>query len=154
LWFEEGCCNILHVEDKYILTDKWMIPENTLREEFQEWADQIPFIQFPSHWQVQVIPTFLGAQARFLVKTETSRENEAVSVYLDCYGRLGHFQDNTPYWEVYACLDKNTEISVSEESDKCGPFRCGMNSIHELKDLIEQALKAIESKNTEFKEDL
>ena len=64
-------------------------------EQWREWIDKIPKLSFPERWLVQVIPPFAGAMARFQVFHGEGR----VSVYLDCYERLGYF--GGPYWEVY-----------------------------------------------------
>jgi hypothetical protein len=64
-------------------------------EEWREWIDKIPPLKFKRNWTVRVIPPFAGAIARFIVETEKGR----VSVYLDCYEKLGYFGE--PYWEIY-----------------------------------------------------
>lgn len=68
-------------------------------EEQDKWRESIgtiPFIKFPAEWQVQVIPPFGGAMARFRVKLPSGADK---SVYLDFHDRLGYMQQ--PYWEVY-----------------------------------------------------
>ena len=60
-----------------------------------KWAQEIPYISFPSDWEVQIIPPFLGALIRFRVK----KGKAEVSIYLDCYNNLGSC--GSPYWEVY-----------------------------------------------------
>lgn len=66
------------------------------QDKWHESIDTIPFIKFPTDWQVQVIPPFGGAMARFRVKLPSGVEK---SVYLDFYDRLGYMRQ--PYWEVY-----------------------------------------------------
>lgn len=78
--------------DKYLLTAKYHEAM-----ESQKWVVEIPFIKFPSDWEIKVIPPFAGAVVRFQVKVPQARS--PVSVYLDCYDRLGFF--GAPYWEVY-----------------------------------------------------
>ena len=67
--------------------------------EYRKWVGEIPFIKFPSDWEVQIIPPFGGAVARFCVK----KGDKQVSIYLDCYERLGIFGE--PYWEIYPYED-------------------------------------------------
>lgn len=68
------------------------------KDEWLKWMNEIPAINFKSDWLVTVIPPFGGAIARFLV-AHKDNPNETISVYLDCYGRLGCM--NQPYWEMY-----------------------------------------------------
>jgi len=63
--------------------------------ENNKWSQEIPYISFPSDWEVQIIPPFLGALIRFRVK----KGKAEVSIYLDCYDNLGSV--GSPYWEVY-----------------------------------------------------
>ena len=63
--------------------------------EYTNWCGEIPYITFPSDWQVQVIPPFAGAVVRFKIK----KGDASVSIYLDCYDILGCY--GQPYWEVY-----------------------------------------------------
>lgn len=37
------------------------------QSEWLQWIEKIPYIQFPAHWFVKVIPPFAGAMARFWV---------------------------------------------------------------------------------------
>lgn len=89
-----------------------------IEEDWVRWANEIPFIKFKAEWEVQVIPPMIGAIARFRVKTD---EENIVSVYLDCYNRLGHF--NGPYWEVFPYRN---DVG-----------RCGINEVDELLRMIE-----------------
>ena len=66
------------------------------KEQWREKITQIPFIKFPKHWGISIIPPFGGAIARFLVKKPKGKEK---SVYLDWFDRLGCC--GSPYWEVY-----------------------------------------------------
>ena len=56
-------------------------------EDWRGWVDKIPFLKFPISVEWKVIPPFVGAIARFLVRVN----GKTVSVYLDCYDRLGVF---------------------------------------------------------------
>jgi hypothetical protein len=64
-------------------------------EEWRKWCEEIPELKFPTGWRVKIIPPFGGAIARFRV----FKGKKDVSVYLDCYDRLGCFGE--PYWEIY-----------------------------------------------------
>lgn len=70
--------------------------------EWRKWTKEIPAINFPSDWAVQVIPPFGGAVARFRVR----KDSKEVSVYLDCYDELGIV--GKPYWEIYPDMDGST----------------------------------------------
>lgn len=63
--------------------------------EYNKWCGEIPYIKFPTDWEVQIIPPFAGAVARFKIR----KGDASVSIYLDCYDRLGCY--GQPYWEVY-----------------------------------------------------
>jgi hypothetical protein len=66
------------------------------QEYWRTWIEKIPLIKFPLDCLLKVIPPFGGAMARFVV-IKGKRE---VSVYLDCFDRLGFMQ--VPYWEIYS----------------------------------------------------
>lgn len=66
-------------------------------EKWRELIDGMPWIQFPADWQIQMIPPFGGATARFRVRVPGS--DDWVSIYADHYDRLGY--RGSPYWEVY-----------------------------------------------------
>jgi hypothetical protein len=63
--------------------------------EHMKWAQEIPYISFPSDWEVKITPPRVGAVVRFRVK----KGDAEVSIYLDCYDNLGCV--GYPYWEVY-----------------------------------------------------
>ena len=60
------------------------------------WFNKIPFISFPKNWLVKITPPFGGATVRFRVKG--AKDAREISVYLDCYKKLGCFDG--PYWEI------------------------------------------------------
>lgn len=76
--------------------------------------------------EVQISPPFSGAVVRFRVK----KDKAEVSIYLDCYDRLGFYGE--PYWEVhphegdvYRCDMADTESllnaikhSISEQNSR------------------------------------
>lgn len=72
--------------------------ESLLSKEYEwnKWTESIPYIKFPSDWEVKAIPPFNGAIIRYHIKTPNHNQ---VSVYLDCYDRLASVGE--PYWESY-----------------------------------------------------
>lgn len=92
--------------------------------EWEKWYKEIPFLTFPDHLEVKIIPPFTGAIVRFLVRDKKYHGAE-VSIYLDCYSILG--ASSKPYWEVYPY-----------EGDV---FRCGMNETEELVESIEHSIR-------------
>lgn len=69
-------------------------------EDQQKWLGEIkniPFIQFPSDWKVQIIPPFGDAVVRFRVEIADGMFR---SIYLDGRNSLGYWGDEY-YWEVY-----------------------------------------------------
>lgn len=67
--------------------------------EYAKWSDEIPFMAFPVKWRVKIVPPFRSTIVRFLIRTEKMPEEDAISVYLDCYNMLGI--ESQPYWEIY-----------------------------------------------------
>jgi hypothetical protein len=67
--------------------------------EWDKWMKEIPFLNFPSHWQVKIIPPVTWAIIRFRIRTDKMQEGRSISVYLDCYDMLGCVGE--PYWEIY-----------------------------------------------------
>ncbi len=90
--------------------------------EHSKWLSEIPFLKFPSDWEVQIIPPFAGAVVRFRVISK----GVEISIYLDCYDNLGHF--GQPYWEICPHFDD--------------VYRCALN---ETEDLIENIQIAIDN---------
>ena len=91
--------------------------EKILEElEEQKWCkivSEIPYIQFPNNWQIQIIPSFGGALIRFRVK---KNESENISIYLDWFDNLGCV--GTPYWEIYPDKNGNNLRFLLNETDK------------------------------------
>ena len=88
--------------------------------EHRKWMKEIPYIQFPADWKVQITPPFSGAVVRFRVR----KDDIEVSIYLDCYDRLGCYGE--PYWEVYP--------------HKGDVFRCDMSDTESLLNAITHSL--------------
>lgn len=86
---------------------------NLLREyeeqmEHRKWIKEIPYLQFPADWKVKITPPFAGAVVRFGVE----KGGNNVSVYLDCYDKLGCY--GSPYWEVYPYNDDVFRCDISD----------------------------------------
>ena len=89
-------------------------------EEWEKWREKIPFLELKEGWLIKVIPPFMGAIARFHI----SKNDKYVSVYLDCYDRIGTY--GKPYWEIY---------DYKEE-----PFRVELDNTAELIEIISSML--------------
>jgi len=103
--------------------DRKLIYDHELKMEYHKWITKIPYINFPSNWQVQITPPFAGAVVRFRVKNDY-RE---ISVYLDCYDILGYY--GKPYWEIYPASDQDI-------------FRCDMEDVDTLLKEIKLSLES------------
>jgi len=93
--------------------------------EYKKWDKEIPFIPIPKDWLIGPRPNFGGAVVRFKVTKQGL--NDWISVYLDCYNRLGIFGE--PYWEIYPFKDD--------------VYRVPMKNVNELVEKIEEALKEL-----------
>lgn len=94
------------------MTDSYMNRAQVERDEkWREIIPQIPALQFPASWSVQIIPPFSGAVARFIVTKGTAR----VSVYADFYEALGVFGE--PHWEIYPGASGDNERFAIGEAD-------------------------------------
>lgn len=100
--------------------------------ESMKWAHELPYLQFPSHWQIKIIPPFLGATIRFKVKTASILSNENVSIYFDAYNNLGYF--GSPYWEIYP-------------NDEGETARFALDEAEEMLKQIELALQKLENRS-------
>ena len=89
--------------------------------EYKKWIEEIPYFELPDGISIKPIPNFCGSIVRFKAKAN----NRSVSVYLDCYSKLGI--EKEPYWEVYPCVHGY-------------PERCGMNETDELIKIIRSSL--------------
>ena len=100
--------------------------------EFTKWSLEIPWIKFPGHWIIRVLPSMTFAIARFRVSINGMKYS--VSVYLDGYNLLGvyGYPKAVPYWEVYPYNENEAT------------FRCGMNETDKLLEAIEEGLKLID----------
>lgn len=84
--------------------------------EWMKWANEIPFIKWPTEWEVKAIPPFAGAVIRYWINTPRGK----ISVYLDCYDVLGYY--GKPHWEVYP--DRNGDNSRFDMDDVDGLLKC------------------------------
>jgi len=78
--------------------------------EWDKWLKEIPSIEIPPNCRIRVIPPFGGAVVRFCVISEFG----SVSVYLDCYEKLGCWE--IPYWEIYPSADDDVERFAMEKT--------------------------------------
>jgi len=90
--------------------------------EYRKWSKEIPYIPFPDDWEIQMIPPFGGAIVRFCIRRKGGKKS--ISVYLDCYGKLGAVDQ--PYWEIYPYKEDT--------------YRCYMNEVEDLINAIEHEL--------------
>ena len=79
-------------------------------EEWHKWCKEIPALSFQNDWNVTVIPPFGGAIVRFVVSSKES--GGRVSVYLDCFDRLGCC--GAPYWEIYPYDDDVARYEMAD----------------------------------------
>jgi len=91
--------------------------------EWGKWEKEIPYIPLKQGWKIKVIPPFGSVIVRFMI----SKDDVVVSVYLDCYDKMG-CMDKKPYWE----------ICPSEDG---GCQRFWMNEVNELSDGINRSIK-------------
>lgn len=91
-------------DDNYLMRAKIEVDEN-----WRELVNTIPYLKFPSEWEVKIIPPFAGAIARFIVKVS---DTESISVYLDFYDKLGYV--GHPYWEIYPYMDDTARFSIND----------------------------------------
>lgn len=87
---------------------------------YMQWCDELPFIQWPSHYQIKVIPPFGAKIIRFKLKANDTPIE--LSIYLDAYNYSGYMP--WPYWEIFG---GNFEQDVS---------RCKWDDIEKLKELV------------------
>lgn len=75
--------------------------ERTIQETLQtsKWRQRIPYINFPTHWWVQVVYPEYGSMAQFYVKSHESSVG-AIGILLDCHNHFGGGDD--AYWSVSA----------------------------------------------------
>ena len=84
--------------------------------EWMKWAKEIPYIKWPSDWELKAVPPYVGAVIRYWIKTPRGE----ISVYLDCYDNLGFY--GKPHWEVYPDKDGNNMRFDMEDVD--GLLKC------------------------------
>ena len=88
--------------------------------ESRKWMNEIPLIRFPSDWKIRFVPPFGGLVVRFHVVLPGMRDEDRISIYLDCYDKAGCM--GAPYWEVYPY------------QGDCG--RCWINETDKLLEMI------------------
>lgn len=90
--------------------------------EWGKWSQEIPYIQFPAHWKVKIVPPHASAIIRFRVQM-LNDPNDCVSVYLDCYNHLGYGGLDPegkpiPYWEIYPAAGGDTDRFLMHEIEE------------------------------------
>jgi hypothetical protein len=75
------------------------------RDEWARWMREIPEIEFPAGWKIRMRPPMTGAIVRF--------DANGISVYLDCYERLG--LGGGPYWEIHPSENGDCERFAMED---------------------------------------
>lgn len=104
------------------LTDDYMLTAKMEKAfEWRKWLNKIPYLKFPPDWEVKAVPPFAGAIVRYHIRKGKS----FVSVYLDCYDRLGYMGE--PYWELHP-FEEDT-------------YRCLLNETDDLLDHIQLSLE-------------
>jgi len=76
-------------------------------DEWGRWQVEIPEIVFPPEWKIQMRPPSVGAIVRF--------NANGISVYLDCYSRLGVVGE--PYWEIHPSENGDCERFLMADID-------------------------------------
>ena len=97
----------------------------------EEWRDvEIPYLKFPSDWEVQITPPFTGAIARFKVRYRC--HHHWISVYLDNKNRLGLYGDGDPYWEIFPNeMEQNERFAVSDGEGLIEALELALNAQNE-----------------------
>lgn len=81
-------------------------------EGWREILTQIPTLNFPSEWDVRIVPPYAGALVRFQVVSG----DDFISVYLDWYNTLG-YQGGNPYWEAYSINGDTERFDLHETKE-------------------------------------
>lgn len=84
-------------------------------ENGENWNDilkEVPILNFDKEWDIQIIPPFGGAVARFRV---FKNGEQVCSVYLDWYERLAIFGE--PYYELYPYEEDVRRYSLRETDE-------------------------------------
>lgn len=91
--------------------------ERAKLESEENWRDYVksaPYINFPSEWDIQIIPPFAGAIMRFRVRYKSHE----ISVYADYHQSLGYYSNEegieTPYWEIYPYFDDTYRCNIND----------------------------------------
>jgi hypothetical protein len=83
-------------------------------EKWRDYVKSAPYINFPSKWDIQIIPPFAGAIMRFKVRYQ----DQEISVYADYHQSLGYFSNREgieiPYWEIYPYFDDTYRCEISD----------------------------------------
>lgn len=91
-------------------------------EKWREWSKRIPYIALKPEWYIRITPPFGGAMARFFI---SDNSNNSVSVYLDCFDRLGC--SGEPYWEVFPYQDDVGRCVMADTDELVRMIEVGLN---------------------------
>lgn len=83
----------------------------------------VPWLRFPTDWEVQIIFPDTGAVIRFLVR----QGNRRVSVYGDYFDCLGAF--GAPYWEVYPYKQDVGRCPISDSRELLRMIRDSLDGV-------------------------
>lgn len=84
-------------------------------EDWEEWCNKAPWLQFPPGLDVKIIPPVHGAMVRFMVRfADGTDADNTVSVYWDCHNALGIM--SKPYWEIYPVKYKGDDGDDYEDT--------------------------------------
>lgn len=97
--------------------------------EANRWMCELPYLQFPAHWQVKIYPAFVGAVIRFRVKDAKTPDGESISVYFDGYNNLGI--EEKPYWEVYPVNGETSRFLLGDEDSMIAEIEKGLRGLEE-----------------------
>src|SRR5215207_7718035 len=94
-------------------------------DELRGWREKVPFIAWPSDWQVKHYPAYHGALLRGIARLKSNPLRQ-ISFYLDGYSYLGFSMNMAtrqpiPYWEIYNI----SETHIDGEYD--APWRYDMH---------------------------
>ena len=80
--------------------------------DYNIYVQTIPALKFDPSWEVRIVPPYMGAMVRFLVKNSAG---QGVSVYLDCHNVLGNAVG--PYWEIYPYQGDTHRVSMDDTDE-------------------------------------
>lgn len=99
-----------------------------LSSEWMFWAGKIPYITFPSNWEICVMPFFAGCVIRYMVRDKNDHSKKA-TFFLDCQNALYDYSKrelvfDEPFWttnlnsEKYKLNDVEKMLEIIDKSFK------------------------------------